>query len=173
MRLATLAVCLVAATPAAADDQVTQVQPPPRPTPFDRGRFGLSAGASSQTLLNSHYFEIGAGVAYYVLDGLSIGLSGFHEFGSGPRISQLAPEIRYVAQPLVYKWPVVPYVGVFYKHLFIGDNPDIDSIGAHGGLMFISGNLVLGLGAAVEQTVSRCTTDCVYAYPDLILSISF
>jgi hypothetical protein len=174
MRLATLAVCLAFAAPAAADDEVTQVQPPPRPTPFDRGRFGLSAGASSQTLLGSHYFEIGAGVAYYVLDGLSIGLSGFHEFGSGPSISQLAPELRYVAQPLVYKWPVVPYVGVFYKHLFVGsDIADVDSIGARAGLMFVSGKLVLGLGVAVESTVSACTDDCVYAYPDVIVSISF
>jgi hypothetical protein len=164
---AILALCLFARV-AAADD------PQPRPTPFDRGRFGLSAGASSQTLFNQSYFEIGAGVAYYVVDGLSIGLSGFHEFGSGPSISQLSPELRYVVQPLVYKWPVVPYVGVFYKHLFIGDNyGDEDAIGGHAGLMYVSGKVVLGLGVAVEKAVSGCTADCVIVYPDVIVALSF
>ena len=172
MRVALIAIVVAAFAPAAAADDLTQPPPPPRPTPFDRGRFGLSGGVSAQTEFNVHYFVIGAGVAYYVIDGLSLGLSGLHEFGDGPSISELSPEVRYVAQPLVYKWPVVPYVGTFYKHLFVGDNPDVDSIGAHGGLMFVSGQLVLGLGVAVERQVSACTMDCVFVYPDLIIALS-
>jgi hypothetical protein len=170
MRVALLMIAALAST-AAADD-LTQPPQPPRPTPFDRGRFGLSAGVSSQTAFDVHYFVIGAGVAYYVIDGLSLGLSGFHEFGDGPSISQLSPEIRYVAQPLVYKWAVVPYVGTFYKHLFVGDNPDEDSIGAHAGLMFVSGQLVLGLGVAVERQFVACPMDCTFVYPDLIIALS-
>lgn len=147
--------------------------PPPRPTPFDQGRFGLSVGASTQQSLGAHYFVIGAGVAYYLLDGLSIGLSGIQEFGDGPNISRLSPELRYVAQPLVYKWPVVPYVGAFYNHWFIGDDyPDVDTIGARAGLMFVSGHLILGLGIAVEHTVSACTDACNDAYPDLQISFA-
>jgi hypothetical protein len=172
MRTALIAMLIAAFAPAAGADDLAQPPPPPRPTPFDRGRFGLSAGVSSQTEFDVHYFVIGAGVAYYVIDGLSLGLSGFHEFGNGPSISELSPEVRYVAQPLVYKWPVVPYVGTFYKHLFVGENPDVDSIGVHGGLMFVSGQLVLGLGVAVERQITVCNNGCEFVYPDLIIALS-
>jgi hypothetical protein len=174
--LAAAMLAMLAPAVAAADDALgpePPPPPPPRPTPFDRGRLGLSAGASTQTALGSHYLVIGAGLAYYVLDGLSIGLAGVHEFGNGPSISRLSLELRYVAQPLVYKWPVVPYVGTFYNHWFIGDDyADVDTVGARAGLMYISGHLVLGLGVVVERTVSACTDACVDVYPDVQISLA-
>jgi hypothetical protein len=164
MRLATLlAIAATGPTPAWADD-------PQPPTPFDRGRFGVAAGGSTQTLLGWNYVEGGAGVAYYVLDGLSVGFSVSHEFdGNGPSISLVSPEVRYVAQPLLERMPAVPYVGVFYKHLFVGDDNDVDSIGAHAGLVVPVGNLVFGFGYAIEV----CTHSCVLTYPELSFSVAF
>jgi hypothetical protein len=166
-----LATVTVGTGAAIADDE-WQPGPPVR-TPFDRGRVALSAGASSQTLFGSTYIEIGAGVGYYVLDGLAIGLSGIYEFGNGPSIAQVSPSLRYVAQPLVGKWPIVPYIGTFYKHWFIGgDYADEDTVGGSIGFMYVSGNVLLGLGLAVETEISACTMSCTWEYPDLTFSLA-
>jgi len=176
--LLAVASVLAQALPARAD--VVEPPPPPpeppKPTPFDRGKLGVSVGGGTQTQLGVHYIAIGAGVGYFVLDGVQLGVSGLHEFGDGPSISKLSPSLTYIAQPLVGKWPVIPYAGGFYNHWFIGDNnPDLDTIGARAGLMFVSGHLVLGLGVAVEHVVSACnamTTDCNSVYPDLTISMA-
>jgi hypothetical protein len=166
--LAVAVVTLVASATASADD-VT----PPKKTPFDRGHFGLSVGGGSQTTLGYSYIVIGAGVGYYVLDGVELGASGIEEFGSGPNIAKLSPSLRYVAQPLVGVWPVIPYVGTFYNHWFVGGgNPDEDTVGSRAGLLYVSGQLVLGLGVAVERVVSTCTMDCTLVYPDFTISLA-
>ena len=158
-----------------ASPDVEPEQPEPKePTPFDRGRMSLSAGGGTTSNFGERYFAIGASFSYFVLDGLAVGIGGVHQFGDGPSISKVSPEVRYVAQPLVGKWPLIPYVGVFYNHWFIGDGyADVDAIGGRSGLLYISGHLLLGLGVAVERTVSECPdNDCVTVYPDLTISLS-
>jgi hypothetical protein len=147
---------------------------PPRPrTPFDQGRFGLSAGAGSQTTFGKSYFAIGAGAGYFVLDGLELGLGAQFHWGDGPNILRTTPEIRYVVQPLVGKFPLIPYAAVFYSHWFIGQsNPDQDAIGTRGGLLYVSGSVILGLGVAYERIVSSCSTNCNLVYPDLTIAIA-
>ncbi len=161
---------LALAAPARADE-------PPHRTPFDRGRFAASIGAGTQTNFDTQYFWAGAGVGYFLLDGLEVGLSGLHEFGSGPSISIVSPSLRYVAQPLVGAWPVVPYVGTFYDHWFIGSgNPDVDAIGARAGFLYVTsagaGSAVLGLGIAVEHQLGACGTTCNSVYPDITISFA-
>lgn len=147
---------------------------PPTPTPFDRGKVGMSLGLGTQTLGGIRFFAVGGGVSYFVLDGLQVGLSASHMFGDGPSITRLSPALTYVAQPLVSVWPVVPYVGGFYKHWFVGDNyADADSVGVRSGLEFISGQLVLGLGIAFERIVSACTNDCTLVYPDISFGLTW
>ncbi|MBS1124629.1 MAG: hypothetical protein H6Q90_6857, partial [Deltaproteobacteria bacterium] len=115
----------------------------------------------------------GLGVGYFVLDGLEVGLGALHQFGDGPSISQLSPSLRYVAQPLVGRSPLIPYTGVFYRHWFIGSAlADVDTVGARAGLLYVSGQFVLGLGVVVERTVSTCDADCVQVYPDFTISLS-
>jgi hypothetical protein len=171
--LITLAVVL-ASSLAAAQPSATEHEPPPRPrTPFDRGRFGLSAGAGTTSALGQRYFGIGAGASYFVLDGVGVGLSAQVQWGDGPTITRTTPELRYVAQPLVGRWPLIPYVAVFYTHWFIGDAfEDVDAIGTRGGLLYVSGSIVLGLGVAYEHLVSECTMNCSSVYPDITISIA-
>lgn len=165
-----VAALLAAVAPASA--QV--VEPPPVPTPFDRGKFGLSGGGGSQTSFGYRKFVIGLGVGYFVLDGVELGLSGLHQFGDGPSVSQLSPSLRYIAQPLVGHSPLIPYIGVFYRHWFIGDElDDVDTVGSRAGALFLSGRLILGLGVVVERTVSTCDADCVEVYPDFTIGFSF
>ena len=155
---------LAAAAPAYADDP---------PTPFDQGRLNVTAGGGTSSWLGHSYVVIGGGVGYYVLDGVELSLHGLHEFGSGPSISELSPQLRYVAQPLVGKWPVIPYVGAFYNHWFVGDNlGDVDSVGGRAGGLWVNGNVILGLGVVYEQIVSSCTMDCSSWYPDITIALA-
>jgi hypothetical protein len=173
MRLPALLVVLATVAPAYADDAAGSIEPPRPPTPFDRGKLAISAGGGTTSSLGHQYIVIGGGVGYYVLDGVQIALSGLHQFGDGPSISELSPQLRYVAQPLVGHWPVIPYVGAFYNHWFVGGGfDDVDSIGGRVGGMWISGNIVLGLGVVYEHIVSTCTVDCDSVYPDITIALA-
>lgn len=165
--LGAIAIAVAPARPAHADEP-----PPAPPTPFDRGRVNLGLGGGSQTALGYRYFGIGGAVGYFVLDGVELGLGALHQFGDGPSISRVTPAVRYVAQPLVGRSPVIPYTGVFYNHWFIGRGvPDVDTVGARAGLLYVSGSLILGLGVVYERVVSACT-DCDLIYPDFTISLA-
>lgn len=172
MRVVTL-ILLASVAVAHADDVLVEPEPPPPPTPFDQGKMNLSIFGGTTSNFDRRYFAIGGGFGYFVLDGLELGLAAVHQFGDGPSISQVQPRVRYVVQPLVGRSPVIPYVGAFYNHWFIGDGfPDVDAVGGRAGLIYISGRLLLGLGVAVERTVSECVEDCWAVYPDFSISLS-
>jgi len=167
MRLAALLVLAATAR--------TYAQPvePPRETPFDRGKLAITAGGGTGSTLGHDYVVIGAGLGYYVLDGVEVMLAGQEQFGDGPNISELSPQLRYVAQPLVGQWPIIPYVGGFYNHWFVGDGlPDVDSVGGRAGGLWISGKVVLGLGIVYEHIVSDCMMDCDSWYPDITIAFA-
>jgi hypothetical protein len=165
----------ITAGSARADEEEGEVVARERPrTPFDRGRLGLSLGGGSGTAYGERYYAIGGGAGYFILDGIELGASASHQFGAGPSISKLSPSLRYIAQPLVGRSPVIPYVGAFYTHWFIGDDfVDVDAIGTRVGGVLISGSLVIGLGIAFERIVSTCPMDgCWSIYPDFAISLS-
>lgn len=148
---------------------------PPSPdaatTPFDRGGVALSLGVGAQR--GTSQVAIGGALGYFVLDGVALGLSTSYAFGRGPSVTRVSPALTYVAHPLATVWPVVPYVGGFYKHWFIGDGyNDADSLGGRVGLYFVSGHGILGLGIGFERVVSTCSNDCNSIYPDLSLGFA-
>lgn len=153
--------------------QPIEIEVPPE-NPFDRGKVNLSAAAGAGETLGERYYVIGGGFGYFVLDGLELGVRALEQFGDGPSITKVAPSIRYIAHPLVGKWALIPYVGGFYNHWFVGGGlGDVDTVGGRTGLLYVTGRVLLGLGIAVEKTVSTCEEDCVTAYPDLTISLSF
>jgi hypothetical protein len=157
-------------SPAWADDEPA---PPERPTPFDRGKLSLSAGGGTTSALGHEYYVIGGGVGYFVLDGVQLGLSGLVQFGSNPTIEKVSPSLRYVLQPLAHSSSIVPYVGTFYSHWFVGGGlSDVDTVGGSIGGLYVSGQLVLGLGLGYEKIVSQCTTDCDSFYPDFTIGFT-
>ena len=174
-RAALLALTLLALGSQASAERVLLLEPPPRPTPFDQGRFGLSISGGSTNNFGERYTAIGGGVGYYVLDGLQLGMSFIEEFGDGPNLFKLSPNVQYVAQPLVYKWLLVPYVGAFFNHWFVGDNfPDVNTVGGRLGLLYVGqSRIVIGGGIAVERVVSECSQDCTDIYPDFVIALSF
>lgn len=156
---------VLASLPAYADDV--------RPTPFDRGRVSLAAGGGTGSSLGYQYVLVGAGVGYFVLDGVELSLHGVHQFGDGPSISELSPQLRYIAQPLVGRSPVIPYIGASYNHWFVGDPyEDVDAIAGRVGGLWLSGRVVLGLGVIVEHVVSQCYSHCDSVYPDVTLGFT-
>lgn len=173
MRRLAVLLLLVGGVAHADDEAAVEPAPPPPPTPFDRGKMNLSISGGSTSNFDRRYFAIGGGFGYFVLDGLELGIAAVHQFGDGPSISQVQPRVRYVVQPLVGRFPLIPYVGAFYNHWFIGDAyPDVDAIGGRVGLLYISGRVLLGLGVAAERTVSECIEECWTVYPDFTISLS-
>jgi len=155
-----------AARPAFADDDASG-------TPFDRGRVGVMLSVGEQSAFGYNHVALGVGAGYFVADGLELSAFALHEFGSGPSIDEVSPAIRYVAQPLVGRWPVIPYAAVFYNHWFLGGGfSDLDSVGGRAGLLTLRGRLVVGLGIAVEHVVSTCN-ECNYVYPDVTFGFTF
>jgi hypothetical protein len=144
------------------------------PTPFDQGQVSVHLAIAAQTAFDERRFGLGVGVGYFVLDGLEVGAFGLHMFGNGPSLDEVSPSIRYTAQPLVGSWPVIPYVGAFYNHWFVGDGlSDVDAVGGRAGLLHLRGRLIVGLGIAYEHTVSTCTSSCDTVYPDVTVGFTF
>jgi hypothetical protein len=142
-------------------------------TPFDQGKIAIGIYGGTQSSLGFRYYAIGGALGYYVLDGVEVSGGTLFQFGDGPNILRLTPSVRYVAQPLVGHSPLIPYVGVFYNHWFIGDSySDVDAVGGRTGLLYVSGRAILGLGVAYERVVSECVTDCSSVYPDFTISVS-
>lgn len=167
------------AVPARAEP-VTQPTPetqprPPKPTPFDRGRFSLGFAAGTQSSFvnpDERHIYVGGGFGYYVLPGLEAGLSGIVLFGADPGVAMLSPSVRMV----FYQVPgsIKPYLGGFHTHWLIGGGiSDVDTVGGRVGLVTTSGSLVIGLGAAYEVVVSECDGDCSAVYPELTFSVAF
>jgi len=156
----------LASLPAYADDS-------PHPTPFDQGRVSIFGGGGTGQSLGYHYVVVGAGVGYFVLDGVELSLHGSYQWGDGPSISELSPELRYIAQPLVGQSPVLPYIGVSYHHWFVGDPyEDVDTVAGRAGGLMLSGRVVWGLGVVVEHIVSDCISNCNSVYPDITLGFT-
>lgn len=171
MRLAALIVAIACGTATAQPGFGVE---PRRPTPFDRGRSTIYIGAGSESSMGERYFGVGAGYGYHVLDGLELSVGGHYWWGSGPRIIGVTPGVRYVFHPLLRHSPVVPYLGVFASHRFIGDPfVDQDALGARAGGFYVSGNFVLGIGAGIAQYISGCSGNCTSIFPDFTVSLAF
>lgn len=144
---------------------------------FDQGRVRISVGAGTGGTFGNRYILIGAGVGYYLVKGLELALDGQVWLGGDPFVANVSPGLRYVF------WqtggPVMPYIGGFYRHLFIDSDliDDIDSVGGRAGIFYTVGRGgFFGLGVAVEQLLN-CDEEiygtCTDIYPELAFSFSF
>jgi hypothetical protein len=140
-------------------------------TPFDQGRIQLGLGVGSAGSFDTRYVVAGARFGVFVLDGLQLGIDADFWLGGSPFVATVSPDVRYV---LYFLDPLNPYLGVFYRHWFVGEEiEDIDNLGARVGFIWVLGEHVyLGIGAAYERTVSQCSGTCGVYYPELALSIA-
>jgi hypothetical protein len=141
--------------------------------PFAEGSIRISAIVGVAQQIDNTAFILGAGAGYYIVDGLELGLEGEYWINSDPSISKISPNARYV----LWFVPVLkPYVGAFYRHLFVGAPfDDMDSLGGRAGAFWVSGGgSYFGGGVVHEIYVKGCEgDDCSETYPEIVLSFSF
>ncbi len=66
-----------------------------------------------------------------------------------------------------------PYLGIFYRHWFVIDLDDADSIGARGGISLLTGGMVFIGGGVVYEYFLGCEGDCDDIYPEFFFGLSF
>jgi hypothetical protein len=141
--------------------------------PFAEGSIRISAIFGVANQIDNTAFILGAGAGYYIVDGLELGLEGEYWINSEPSVSKVSPNARYV----LWFVPVLkPYVGTFYRHLFVGaPKDDMDSLGGRAGAFWVSGGgSYFGGGVVHEIYVKGCeVSDCSETYPEIMLSFSF
>ena len=151
-------------------------KPGPDPGPFKKGkiRVGLYGGAGST--LSQTYFIIGAGVGYYVLNGLEAGVDVEGWVLQDPTFWKVTPQVRYVLWQIS---PIRPYVGAFWRKTFVGgDNylniADYDSYGGRLGIAYRKGGNYLAVGAVYEKFKdSPFSGDNDVWYPEIAFWLSF
>lgn len=172
--LATLS-CML---PARAEAQTAEISRNPDRSawPFLQHRVRVSATIGYGATNTDEYLILGAGVGYFIIDGLEIGLDYDAWLIGDPTMHRLSPEARYVFH---FVEVVKPYVGAFYRHTFVGGGfDDFDHIGARAGVFFAprSGVLFVG-GGAVYEHLLNCEEgifiDCDAIYPEAFVGASF
>lgn len=161
--------------PAPASDRMGNDAPPysqwsdaGRAGPFAKGRVSLSLILGSSFIGDSTYLILGAGIGYFLVDGLEASLGGSIWLFDEPLAGTISPALKYV----LHMVPTLkPYVGVFYRHYMVGD--DIDDFGSFGtrfgGYIVPNPRLYFGIGAVYEHLLD-CENyyySCDDFYPEL------
>ena len=98
---------------------------------FSQGRTHLYVSGGAGSSFGESYVVIGAGVDYFLLDGLSAGLAFESWSGADPGFTKITPSVRYVFYGMQ---AVKPYVGAFYRRTDIDGRPSLDSVGGRAGV---------------------------------------
>lgn len=136
------------------------------PTPYDQGsiRGAITGGTSGS------YVVLGGGIGYFVVDGLEVGVDMDVWFANDPTITKLSPSLRY----FFWMVPVInPYITGFYRHWFVSDAPDLDSVGGSAGIAYVSGGRFFAGGGVVYERLLSCERDCDDIYPEFFVGASF
>ncbi len=141
---------------------------------FSKGRTHLAVVVGNGYAFDESYTVIGAGVSYYLADGLNIGLNVESWTGGDPSIYKVSPSVQYV----FYQVPrVSPYLGAFYRRSYIEDLDDLNSVGGRAGVYIAAGsNAFIGVGAVYESYLDCNTTtyiECSNTYPELSFTFAF
>ncbi len=155
----------------------SESEPPPSPKrdagPFSKGSIGLTVLAGSASIGDKWWMIIGAGVGYFVVDGLEVGVEGQAWIFDEPVVGTVTPQVRYI----LHMVPVLkPYVGTFYRRYIIGDDiNDFSSIGARAGAILVPGKsrTYIGLGAIYEHVLDdQAFLSSDEWYPEITVGIS-
>lgn len=142
--------------------------------PFRQGSMRMSIMIGSGRAFQQDYTILGAGLGYYVADGIEAGVDVESWQGNDPRITRLSPQVLYV-HPMAGN--AKPYAGVFYRRASISQYRDLNDAGGRAGLLFLYGSKAyLGVGLAYESHLNCDRTvydSCADTYMELRLAIMF
>lgn len=141
---------------------------------FGEGRVQIGLLAGGGTAFNNSYTVLGAGVNYYVIDGLGLGLSYEHWSGTGPSISKITPSVQYVFYQL---GTVKPYLGAFYRRVTVSGQQDYNSVGGRAGVYIAAGShAAFGVGYAEEKALNcqhSIYSSCTAGYAEISAVVGF
>ena len=155
-------------------------------TAFSEGSASFGAMIGSGSAFDESYFILGAGIGYYLTQGLELGINAQYWLSGKPSISKITPKITYV-------FPQVgssnPYIGTFYRRTFYGEGDissdassasdgrikDQNSYGFRAGAYINTDNQVYIGGGIVYEKYIDChpLLDCTSISPELIFTVSF
>ena len=135
---------------------------------FDEGTVTATIALGSGQFFNEDYLIIGAGVGYFVVDGIELAIEVDAWTGGDPSIYEITPKITYVHDNPSH---VKPYIGAFFNRTFIEDFEDSDAIGYRAGMFTPAGdNAYIGIGV-VRTELQDCTetvfNNCSDTYTEL------
>jgi hypothetical protein len=141
---------------------------------FSQGRTHIVVTAGNGYAFDESYFVLGAGVSYYLIDGLNVGLAFESWSGADPGMYKVTPSVQYV----FFQVPKLnPYVGAFYRRTFIDGLEDLNSVGARAGVYLNAGhNTYVGIGGVYESYLDCNKTtyrSCDDTYPEISFTIAF
>jgi len=142
--------------------------------PFREGTMRMSVMLGGGTAFEQNYTIFGIGGGYYVADGIQVGLDADAWTGNDHGIHRLSPQLRYVFQT---DSTAKPYIGTFYRRMFIRDYADNDTVGLRAGALFVSGRSAF-IGAGLVQDVHlNCDrtvySSCADTYTELLIEVMF
>lgn len=140
-------------------------------TAFSKNSTSFSLTLGSGSSFNDNYTILGVGIGYYLVNGLELGIDVQHWFSGDPSITKVSPQVKYVFTRMK---TIKPYVGAFYRRVFISDLDDTDSYGYRAGAYFSSNKGVYVGGGIVYEEYKDCRVgDCSNTYPEVLMSFSF
>lgn len=146
---------------------------PAQAAPFAQGDMSVSVLVGSGRAFNDNYTIVGAGVGYYVLDGLRLGVDAETWLGGRIDINKVSPQVQYV---FARTEKLKPYLGAFYRRATIEGLDDLNSAGARAGVYLSNrGGYYLSFGIVQENYLSCDETvyvSCSDTYPEISLTIS-
>jgi hypothetical protein len=139
---------------------------------FGQGRVQFLVTAGRGYAFDETYLILGAGLSYYVLNGLSVGFT-YESWNGTPDIDKTTISTQYVFRHT----PLKPYLGAFYRRTEIAGLPDLDSVGARAGVHFhVAASSHIGIGLAYES-YRDCSKvvyrSCEEAYPEVSFLFAF
>lgn len=137
--------------------------------PFDKGNTVVSIALGSGQAFRDDYLIIGAGVGYFVSDGVEVGLDVDYWTGGDPSIYELTPKLTYVYDN---SSQFKPYVGAFYNRTFIEDLDDSDAYGYRAGFFVPAGEKAYFGFGLVRRELQDCTESFFVSCSDTYSEIS-
>ena len=137
---------------------------------FNKGSTTVAVSLGSGSFFNESYLILGAGVGYYLVDGLEASIDFDAWLGGEPDIYEVTPKLTYVFDNASH---VKPYVGAFYNRTFIENRDDSNSIGYRAGFYTPAGGKAhVGIGIVYTE-LQDCTDTRFYSCDDTYTELSF
>lgn len=148
---------------------------PARAADFEKGTTNLSVSVGFGSAAGKSYYSIGAGIGYWLVNGLGAGLSAETRQGLEPDLTKITPWLEY---SFGVSPGVRPYVGAFYRYTSVSGFDDYETWGYRGGLYVRTARNAWAYAGLVREEPIGCngqppTVSCSDTYSEVGIVFSF